>query len=408
MDPTKMSEEDLLNMSPEDFKKFDLSQLSNADPATPAATEENEDPGTPPGTSQEEDTEDTSDDDAQDDNPGAEEEVDPTPGNQEQQPGTPDEDTQDDDPSKTTTDTKDDSKEPKGKEADPAAPTQAHKDFFDKVTASFRANGRDYQINNPDDIIDLMQKGLNYNLRMAQVKPAMNLMRTLKDNGLESPEELAFLIDLHKRKPEAIAKLVQEAGIDQYDLTPEKASTYVPTEIPDNSAQAELEIMAKEYEGDEDFSKVVVDVAQEWDEQSRNVIGSNPHLIRMLVQHRKSGMYDQIVSVMMQEKALGRLNGPMLQVYDNIGRALFANTSNPQGESNQVAQPSNVQQQSQTPAPSQQPAARQNSDLDKRRKAAAPSRSTQSSGTTVNLTEQDIMNMPYEELQKINFNVLPK
>ena len=51
------------------------------------------------------------------------------------------------------------------------------KSFFDKVTAEFQANGKAFKIDSADDVVSLMQKGLNYNQKMATMKPGMKVLK---------------------------------------------------------------------------------------------------------------------------------------------------------------------------------------------------------------------------------------
>ena len=60
------------------------------------------------------------------------------------------------------------------------------KTFFEKVTGTFNANGREYKIDNAEDVVSLMQKGLNYNQKMAALKPSMKIVKALQEHGIES------------------------------------------------------------------------------------------------------------------------------------------------------------------------------------------------------------------------------
>ena len=44
--------------------------------------------------------------------------------------------------------------------------TTAATDFYNKVTAKFNASGKEFQVDNADDVISLMQKGIDYNIKM--------------------------------------------------------------------------------------------------------------------------------------------------------------------------------------------------------------------------------------------------
>ena len=96
----------------------------------------------------------------------------------------------------------------------PSAEVSPEKAFFDAVTSEFNANGKSYKIDNAEDVKKLMQMGLNYHQKMAAMKPNLKIVRALQDAGITSVDQLGHLLDLHAKKPEAIAKLVQDSGLD--------------------------------------------------------------------------------------------------------------------------------------------------------------------------------------------------
>ena len=68
-----------------------------------------------------------------------------------------------------------------GGEAKPVTQEEvtAEKAFFDRVTAEFQANGKAFKIDSAEDVVSLMQKGLNYNQKMATMKPGMKVLKAL-------------------------------------------------------------------------------------------------------------------------------------------------------------------------------------------------------------------------------------
>lgn len=267
------------------------------------------------------------------------------------------------------------------------------KAFFDKVTGKFNANGKEFQITDPDDVVSLMQKGLNYNQKMAAIKPSMKLVKALQDNGIESVEDLGFLLDLKAKKPEAIAKLVQESGIDTYDLNEEKAAAYQPS-VPDVSDELiNFEMTAKALEDNPNFGRVVQELGS-FDDTTKQEIFKNPGLLNVLTEHVGLGYYDQIMNRLQYEQAVGRMQGvPFLQAYDMVGNALFGGQSNqaPTNTPTQVINPTPVPVAS-TPKPVNNTA----------RKAAAGSPGTATSSQKLNLTPDELWNLSEEEFKKID------
>ena len=101
-------------------------------------------------------------------------------------------------------------------------------DWNKVMTQPIQANGRQLKIETPEDAIALMQMGANYSKKMASIKPNLKLLKMLEANNLLSEESIGFLIDVHKKDPAAISKLVADAKIDPLDISNEKATEYKP------------------------------------------------------------------------------------------------------------------------------------------------------------------------------------
>lgn len=181
-----------------------------------------------------------------------------------------------------------------------------YKNFYDAVTSSFKAAGKEVQISDPNDIKALMQQGISYSQKMAAMKPGLNILRTLDQHNLNDPTKISYLIDLHNKKPEAIAKLIKESEIDIYDFdTEEKSASYVPdTKVRD---QTKLEEVVNELSTSEGFSEVFNTISTEWDVASRQAIIDNPGLLKIIQAQKESGAYDRIVEAVAHERMLGRL-----------------------------------------------------------------------------------------------------
>ena len=273
------------------------------------------------------------------------------------------------------------------------------KSFFDKVTAEFNANGKSFKIDNPDDVVSLMQKGLNYNQKMAAMKPSMKIIKALQEQGIESVEDLGFLFDLKAKKPEAIARLIQDSGIDAYELNEEKAQGYQPSVPQVADEVVNFEMAAKALEHNPHFGTVVQNLGG-YDESTKQEIFKNPHLLNLLTDHVQNGFYEKICSRLEQEQAVGRLNGmSFLQAYDTVGQMLFGQ---PQQEQQQQ-----VQQQAVITQPVAQPvavpvASKPKPSDNAARQAAAATNSTATQVQKYTFTPEELWNMSEEEFAKID------
>ena len=235
------------------------------------------------------------------------------------------------------TPSKEAAKEPKevvSKEAkdpvDPVAPKveAAPIDFeaeYKRLLAPFRANGRDVQVNSVDDALSLMQMGANYNKKMAGLKPNLKLMKMLENNGLLSEEKIGFLIDLDKKSPEAINKLVKESGINPMDLDTEKASEYKPKIHTVDDREMELDTVLEDIQSTPTYNRTLAIVSKEWDGRSKQVIADQPQLLKLINDHVERGIYDLISKEIESSRMLGRLTGLSdIEAYRQVGDAIQA------------------------------------------------------------------------------------
>lgn len=196
---------------------------------------------------------------------------------------------------------------------------------YKRLLAPFKANGRDIQVESVDDAITLMQMGANYNKKMAALKPNLKLMKMLENNNLMSEEKISFLIDLGKRDPAAINKLVKDSGIDPMDLSAEKASAYKHTAYAVDDREIDLDTILDELQGTPSYTRTLDVVSNKWDVASKQIVSQTPQLLKVLNDHVASGIYDLISKEVERERLFGRLTGASdIAAYRQIGDAIQA------------------------------------------------------------------------------------
>ena len=247
-----------------------------------------------------------------------------------------------------------------------------HQEFYSTLTKPFKANGREFQITNPNDMIALMQKGLNYSKKMEEMKPNLNLVKTLEQYGLTDESRLSYLIDLHNKKPEAIAKLIKDSEIDLYEFDTEQANHYVPQSKVVRKTQLE-EVISEVVEANPEFNSVLNTVYTDWDNQSKQAVIDNPNVLRIISEQQSNGTYDKIMNIMEYEKAVGRLQGvAFLQAYSEIEQRLLGGSSE-----GQAPQQQSQQQQAQAfTAPRPNHSNNSSNASEQKRKVASPSTNT--------------------------------
>lgn len=248
--------------------------------------------------------------------------------------------------------------------------------FMQQVTAPFKANGVEMQISDPAEVISLMQMGLNYQAKMQALAEPRRLHKMLSDAGVADEGTLGYLIDLHKKNPEAIAKLVKESGVDLYSVDDEAVSKYTPQTVAPHANVIAVDDVLKELESHPFYDRTLIVAGKDWDDESKQLIVQNPLILKDLASHMQSGVFDQINTIMVKERAMGRLNGMSdYNAFMAIGNTLYSQgqlkghtPQNPQQQSKPVAKPTNPQAEA------------------RRRQAAPPSRTagTVSTGGGVN------------------------
>jgi hypothetical protein len=230
--------------------------------------------------------------------------------------------------------------------ASPAAPAFDYEAAYKKLTAPFKANGRDFQVENVEDAISLMQMGVNYNKKMAALKPNLKLLKTLENHGLLSEEKIGFLIDLSKKDPAAINKLVADSGINPLDISADKASEYKQSTYTVDEREVELDTVLDELQGSPGYAQTLEVVSTKWDRASKQVIAQEPAILKVINGHVESGIYEIIAKKVESERLFGRLKGLSdIDAYKQVGDAL-----NAAGAFNHLAQGSSPAQAATAPA----------------------------------------------------------
>ena len=291
LDDDLVEENSLLEMSDE--------EIMNLDPATLAAASQEED--------QEEEEEPAGE---------SEPEGDDEPAGEEVTPEGEDEPAKEEDEDKDSPASEDKAKE----EAEPAPKEETdYKAEYQKILAPFSANGKQMQVQSAEEAITLMQMGANYNKKMAALKPNLKLLKLLENNGLLSEEKLSFLIDLDKKNPDAITKLVKDSGLDPLEMDVSK-SDYKPNTYTVHDREVELDSVLSDIQDTPTYSKTISIVGNKWDGESKKIIVENPQLIKVINDHMASGVFDLISNEVDRQRALNRLNGVSdIEAYRLVG-----------------------------------------------------------------------------------------
>jgi hypothetical protein len=211
-------------------------------------------------------------------------------------------------------------KTPEEKAAEAAPVTIDYEAGYKKIMAPFKANGREIQLQSPEEAVKLMQMGANYTKKMQALQPALRVVKMLENNQLLDEGQLSYLIDLHQRKPEAIQKLLADSKFDPLKADEEQAAAYVPGNHRVSDGEIQFQQALDEIEATPTGAELITEVAQQWDADSKQALFKDPRLLTVINGHKANGLYDQIHAELSRRRVLGQFQGvPFLAAYEAVG-----------------------------------------------------------------------------------------
>lgn len=211
----------------------------------------------------------------------------------------------------------------------PAAKEPDYKAFYEQVLGKpLKAGGKSIELKSPDEAIQLMQMGADYTRKMQALAPHRKFLLMLENNGLLDEGKLSYLIDLDKKDPGAIKKLIKDAGIDPLEIDVNAESTYREGNHRVSDKEAVFVTVVEDLQSSPTGSETLK-VFNTWDHASKEVTWNNPDILSLIHTQRESGVYDRISTEIDRRKTLGQIptNVPFLQAYKQIGDELAASGS---------------------------------------------------------------------------------
>ena len=187
-----------------------------------------------------------------------------------------------------------------------------YKAAYERIMAPFKANGREITLQNIEDQRTLMAKGANYEQKMRGIKPIRAVQRTLEDasiikDGSIDENRLNFLMDVNRGDKQAIAQLLKETEFDPMEFDPEEHVQYTPGNHLPSESQMGFDEVVDELSTNDNFGRTVDIVTKEWDNASRDHFFGEPGDLRKLQQDVDNGVFEEINSIVANEKMVGRL-----------------------------------------------------------------------------------------------------
>ena len=193
--------------------------------------------------------------------------------------------------------------------------------FYKQVMAPFKANGKTIQLQDVSEAIQLMQQGANFTRKMQDIAPHRKLLMMLDNNGLLDSDKLSFLIDLDKKNPEAIKKLIKDSGVDPMDFDPRVEPAYQAGNHQVTDEQVAFDTALKEVASSSDGQNTLRIINSEWDQASKDVLWKNPQVLTVIHSQRENGIYDRISTEVNRLRTIGTIpaNVAFIEAYRAVG-----------------------------------------------------------------------------------------
>lgn len=197
---------------------------------------------------------------------------------------------------------------------------------------TFTANGKEFSFTEAEileQFESVFGKAMDYTQKTQKMAPFRKMISALESQNISS-EQLNTAIDALKGNKEAIKAMLEKNSIDPYDLidAEENNNVYNPTQYGKNDIQLDIEEVSRAISSDPEY-KITVDVVDnQWDQASRDVLASNPGMIRGLHNDIKNGIYDKVAPVAMKMKVLDGNTKSDIDYYVLAGQQVLGTKDN--------------------------------------------------------------------------------
>ena len=272
--------------------------------------------------------------------------------------------------------------------------TADYKVFYEKVMAPFKANGKMIQLQSAEEAIQLMQMGANYTKKLQDIQPHRKVLLMLQNNDLLDEGKLSYLIDLDKKDPKAIQKLLKDSGIDPMDIDTESEPDYQEGNHTVTDEEAIFRDTLEEVTSLNGGKDTIQLIQSTWDQASKEVLWSQPEILKVMHEQRESGVYERITSEIERQRILGKIapSTSFIEAYQTVGIALYGQ---PGQSPNQAGNPTGSAHRRELDRGPAKPKPKV-TDGDKAKAAGNPRNSPRSSNPIVNplaLSDEEFLKM---------------
>lgn len=195
---------------------------------------------------------------------------------------------------------------------------------YNRIMAPFKANGRTIVPQSPEEVISLMQMGANYTRKLQEIQPHRKVLLMLENNGLLDEGKLSYLIDIDKKNPDAIKKLLKDSGIDPLDINVDEQVNYQVGNHRVSDTEAAFATELDELKSTQEGQATLQVISKTWDDTSKNALFDNRGLLQTIHSQIENGIYDRISNEVSRLTMLGQIPAgtPFLTAYNQVGNHL--------------------------------------------------------------------------------------
>lgn len=199
-----------------------------------------------------------------------------------------------------------------------------YEDFYKKVMAPFKANGKTISLKNAEEAIQLMQMGANYTRKMQSIAPYRKTLLMLEKANLLDENKLSFLIDVSNGNQEAIKQLLKDKQVDPLEFNTDEQINYQPGSNRVSDAEVNFKSALDDLVSTADGLQTVQEINTNWDQASKYELYKDPQSLRAIHQQRLNGMYNQIAGEVERRKTLGIIpyDMPFIKAYISVGQEM--------------------------------------------------------------------------------------
>lgn len=199
-----------------------------------------------------------------------------------------------------------------------------YEDFYKKVMAPFKANGKTISLKNAEEAIQLMQMGANYTRKMQSIAPYRKTLMMLEKANLLDENKLSFLIDVNNGNQEAIKQLLKDKKVDPLEFNTDEQINYQPGSNRVSDAEVNFKSALDDLVSTADGLQTVQEINTNWDQASKYELFKDPQGLRAIHQQRLNGMYYQIADEVNRRKTLGMIpyDMPFINAYISVGQEM--------------------------------------------------------------------------------------